>query len=116
MENRFEELASIMDFVDDVALEPKWRLVPWHSESRGDASSGVSGARNLDTLRARLAPVMLRRVRSEVLKQLPSRTDTRVPVELTALQQAEHEELRPPISRLLAKAHSRPCTTTRAPP
>src|SRR5690606_3128015 len=30
MENRFEELASIMDFVDDTALEPKWRLVPWH--------------------------------------------------------------------------------------
>ena len=110
MENRFEELASIMDFVDDVALEPKWRLVPWHSDSQGDAGSGVSGARNLDTLRLRLSPVMLRRVRSEVLKQLPSRTDTRVPVELTAPQHVEHDELRQPISRLLATARRRPLT------
>ena len=31
MENRLEELASIVEWVDDRALEPKWRLVPWHS-------------------------------------------------------------------------------------
>jgi SNF2 family DNA or RNA helicase len=32
MENRLEELASILDWVDDVALAPKWRLVPWYTQ------------------------------------------------------------------------------------
>ncbi|MEK7838192.1 MAG: SNF2-related protein, partial [candidate division NC10 bacterium] len=31
MENRLDELASIVEWVDDLALEPKWRLVPWHT-------------------------------------------------------------------------------------
>ena len=26
MENRIDELASIVEWVDDMALEPKWRL------------------------------------------------------------------------------------------
>jgi hypothetical protein len=68
MENRLEELASILDWVDDLALAPKWRLVPWYTVWSGDASAGgQAGARNLDTLRARIAPCVVRRVRREVL-------------------------------------------------
>ena len=86
------------------------RIVPWHSETLGDGARGVYGARNLDTLRTRLSDHMLRRVRRDVLSQLPSRTDTRVPVELTAAQQIEHDELRVPISRLLSIAGRRALT------
>ncbi len=68
MENRLEELASIVEWVDDRALEPKWRLTPWHS-AHGDGRREVVGARNLGELRARLAPVLLRRTRAEVLGQ-----------------------------------------------
>ncbi len=31
MENRLEELASIVEWVDDRALDPKWRRLPLHS-------------------------------------------------------------------------------------
>lgn len=110
MENRLDELASIVDFVDDVALEPKWRLVPFHTIATGDGGPGQHGARNLDVLRRRLSGCMLRRVRSEVLSQLPSRTDTRVPVELTAAQSEEHEALRQPIATLARTARRRPLT------
>ncbi|HEX9821351.1 MAG TPA: molybdopterin-dependent oxidoreductase [Methylomirabilota bacterium] len=79
MENRLDELASIVEWVDDLALEPKWRLAPWHT-TPVDGKTEVGGARNLDTLRTRLAGCMVRRVRAEVLSQLPARTDTRVPV------------------------------------
>ncbi len=102
MENRLDELASIVDFVDDLALEPKWRLTPLHSISEREGEGGRGGARNLDLLRARLAPVMLRRHRREVVAQLPDRTDTRVPVELTAAQREEHDALFRPIARLVA--------------
>ena len=106
MENRFDELASIMDFVDDLALEPKWRLVPFHTVMQA-GEKGPSGARNLDVLRARLAPAMLRRTRSTVLDQLPARTDTRVPVEMTEQQRSAHDELQRPIAEILARAEQR---------
>ena len=70
MENRLDELASIVEWVDDRALEPKWRLAPWYS-AHGDGRREVVGARNLGELRARLARVLLRRTRAEVLGQLP---------------------------------------------
>jgi SNF2 family DNA or RNA helicase len=110
MENRLEELASILDWVDDVALSPKWRLVPWYTRWEGDGGKGKAGARNLGTLRSRLEPCLLRRVRRDVLAQLPPRTDTRVPVELTPQQAEAHDDLNPLIARLLRVARSRPLT------
>lgn len=108
MENRFAELASIIDFVDDVALEPKWRLLPFHTTQTGDADRGTTGVKHLNVLRERLAPVMLRRVRKDVIAQLPSRTDTRVPVELTSVQRDAHDDLRRPIASLVNRAARRP--------
>ncbi len=107
MENRLDELASIMEWVDEPALEPRWRLASWHT-IRVDGSREVIGARHLDTLRARLAPSMLRRVRSEVLTQLPARRDVRVSVELGDAQRSAHAELDPPIAALLRKTERRP--------
>jgi hypothetical protein len=68
----------LVEWVDDHALEPKWRLAAWHTTPL-DGKAEIGGARNLDTLRTRLAPCMVRRVRHEVLSQLPARTDTRIP-------------------------------------
>jgi superfamily II DNA or RNA helicase len=106
MENRLDELASIVEWVDDRALEPKWRLAPWHS-SFADGKREVVGARNLDTLRARLEPVLLRRVRAEVLTQLPQRQDTVIPVDLSSEQREAHDELNQPIAKLAAIAGRR---------
>ncbi len=108
MENRFDELASIMDFVDDVAIEPKWRLTPLHAIERGDGAAGRGGARNLDVLRARLSGSMLRRIRRDVLTQLPPRTDTRVPVEMTDAQTLRHDEYTQPIAALVHRSARRP--------
>jgi len=109
MENRLDELASLMDWVDDMALEPKWRLAPWHT-SFADGRRVAVGARNLETLRARLAPSLLRRVRSEVLDQLPPRTDTAIPVAMTEDQLDAHDALSQPIAALARAAERRPLT------
>ncbi len=106
MENRLDELASIVEWVDDRALEPKWRMGPWHS-SFADGKREVVGARNLDDLRARLSPVLVRRVRAEVLAQLPPRQDTVIPVPLTDAQQEAHDELNQPIAKLASVARRR---------
>jgi len=109
MENRIEELASIVEWVDDMALEPKWRLGAFHS-IRADGRREVVGARNLDTIRDRLRHCMTRRIRQEVLDQLPPRTDTRVPVEMTAAQIDEHDALLQPILVLVQISLKRPLT------
>jgi superfamily II DNA or RNA helicase len=109
MENRIDELASIVEWVDDHALEPKWRLLPWHTQPVDDKGE-IGGARNLDTLRCRLRSCMVRRVRKEVLAQLPARTDTRVPVEMTPEQLGAHDELDRPILILVSIAKKRPLT------
>jgi superfamily II DNA or RNA helicase len=109
MENRIDELASIVEWVDEMALEPKWRLGAMHA-IRADGRHEVVGVRHLDTLRARLQGCMVRRVRQEVLDQLPPRTDTRVPVEMTGEQMEEHDALIQPIAALVAIAKKRPLT------
>jgi hypothetical protein len=100
MENRLEELASLLDWVDELALAPAWRLSP--------AFLTGHGARNLDRLRARLSPCVVRRRRQEVLRELPARTDTRVPIEITPQQREEHDQLSQPIAALVAQARIRP--------
>jgi superfamily II DNA or RNA helicase len=109
MENRLDELASIVEWVDDFALEPKWRLASWHT-TPVDGKIEIGGARNLDTLRTRLAACMVRRVRQEVLSQLPARTDTRIPVEMTPEQMDEHDAFNRPIAQILRRTRLRPLT------
>jgi superfamily II DNA or RNA helicase len=109
MENRIDELASIVEWVDDMALEPKWRLASFHS-IRADGKRDVVGARNLDTIRDRLRHCMVRRVRQDVLDQLPSRTDTRVPIEMTETQKTAHDDLIQPIAQLVQRSLKRPLT------
>ena len=109
MENRIDELASVVEWVDDMALEPKWRLSSLHS-IRADGRREVVGARNLDTIRDRLEPCMIRRVRQDVLDQLPSRTDTRVPIEMTEVQKEAHDDLSQPIASLVQRSLKRPLT------
>ena len=108
MENRLDDLASILDWVDDTALAPKWRLPAWHIRYEGDGMKARVGARNLETLRQRIDHCVVRRVRQEVLDQLPGRTDTRVSVPMTREQESEHGSLSAPIAQLAAIAQRRP--------
>jgi SNF2 family DNA or RNA helicase len=107
MENRLDDLASILDWVDDTALAPKWRLPAWHIRYEGDGMKARVGARNLETLRQRIGHCVVRRVRQDVLDQLPKRTDTRVSVPMTREQESEHVSLNQPIAQLAAIAQRR---------
>ncbi len=107
-ENRLDELASLLDLVDDRALHPLWRLEAWNLDDPTTVEQGR--VRGLRTLRERIAGAVLRRSRAEVLGQLPPRTDTRIPIELTEAQREAHEELTAPIARLAATAGRRPLT------
>ena len=107
LENRIEELCSIVEWLDSRALAPHWRFSCWHLISV-DGTAQIGGMQNVDTIRSRIEHVFLRRLRKDVLGELPSRTDTRVPVSLTPLQVEMHDELSLPIARLIGIKNKRP--------
>ena len=90
LENKLEELISIVQFVDQYRLGPTWKLM--HEHQVTDDGGRVTGYKGLDRIGQTLAPIMIRRRKSEVLTQLPSRTDQTVLVPMTEPQMALHQE------------------------
>jgi SNF2 family DNA or RNA helicase len=86
LENKLEELFSVVEFVDGRRLGPAFRFL--HEHRMEDEKGTLLGYRGLDRIHEQLAPVLLRRTRQQVLKELPERTDQVFRVPLTP-QQAE---------------------------
>jgi SNF2 family DNA or RNA helicase len=72
IENRLDDLYSIIEFIDDQRLGSAFRFLYRHRTT--DERGKVLGYKNLAELRTRLAPVLLRRTRASVALQLPERT------------------------------------------
>ena len=88
IENRIEELHSIVEFIDDRRLGPDFRFQHRH-RVLGD-NGRIKGYRKLDELRAHLQPVLLRRTRASVLGELPARTTDIIRIEPTGEQLEVH--------------------------
>jgi len=86
LENKLEELFSVVEFIDGRRLGPAFRFL--HEHRTEDENGKLIGYRGLDRIHDQLAPILLRRTRQEVLKDLPKRTDQILHVALTP-QQAE---------------------------
>ena len=90
LENKLEELISIVQFVDQHRLGPTWKLL--HEHQLKDEFGRVTGYTGLEKIGQTLAPILIRRRRSEVLTQLPSRTDQNLLVPMTEMQMVHHRE------------------------
>lgn len=101
IENRIEELHSIMEFVDRHHFGPLYRFV--HDYRITDEGGKLVGYQNLETVRNSLQSVMIRRRKSEVLKQLPERVDKNFFVPLTPQQAEIHFEQSEIVAKLVAK-------------
>ena len=101
LENKLEELYSIVQFVDERRFGPAFQFLQDHRVL--DERGNLVGYRQLETIRQKLEPIFLRRTRGEVLTQLPARTDSNVFVELSEAQRGPYEEQRTALARLLHK-------------
>jgi superfamily II DNA or RNA helicase len=101
LENKLEELVSIVQFVDQHRLGPTWKLL--HEHQVVDESGRVTGYKGLEKIGQTLAPVMIRRRKSEVLRQLPSRTDQTLLVPMTEMQMVHHQENADVVSRIVTR-------------
>ncbi len=101
LENKLEELISIVQFVDQYRLGPTWRLL--HEHQLKDDSGRVTGYTSLEKIGQTLAPIMIRRRKSEVLKQLPARADQILLVPMTELQMTYHQENAEIVTRIVQR-------------
>jgi superfamily II DNA or RNA helicase len=108
IENRIDELYSLMDFLEPRALGPLFRFN--RDFYQFDERGRPAGYRDLARLHERIAPYMLRRRKSDVETELPDRTDRQHFVKLTPKQQVAYDERNEIVSRLAALARRRPLT------
>lgn len=108
LENRLEDLYSLMQVVNPHVLGPLWKyLLDFHiTDERGK----VLGYRNLGELRKRIQSVMLRRDRRLVKDQLPDRIETRLDVPMNVKQRELHDSALSTAGHLAQIAKRRPLT------
>ena len=88
LENRLDELYSVVEFIDERRLGPAFRFFNRH---RTHTEKGkLLGYGKLGELRRDLAPILLRRTRQSVLRELPPRTTEMVRIAPTAAQAELH--------------------------
>jgi len=101
LENRLEELHSIVEFVDRFGLGPLFRFLAEHQHV--DDAGKVIGYHHLSQIAKSLAPILIRRTKNEVLKELPERLEKNYFVPMTDEQMKYHEENRETVARIVAK-------------
>ncbi|MFH1718721.1 MAG: DEAD/DEAH box helicase [Planctomycetota bacterium] len=101
LENRLEELHSIVEFVDRFHLGPLFRFLAEHQHLDDDGR--VIGYHNLSNIAKSLEPILVRRTKGQVLKELPERLEKNYFVPMTNEQMKYHEENRETVARIVNK-------------
>jgi SNF2 family DNA or RNA helicase len=103
LENRLDDLYSIVEFIDDRRLGPAFRF--FHRHRVVDEKGKVLGYTNLDELREHLRPILLRRTREAVMRELPPRTMQFVRIAPTAQQLDLHDAHKQVVATIVRKAY-----------
>ncbi len=108
LENRIDEIYSIVQFLDPELLGPLFRFNRefYHLDEKGRPV----GYRNLEALADRVSSVMLRRRKEDVEGQLPGRVDKTFFVPMTDAQRDFYDDYERMAARLASVAARRPLT------
>jgi len=101
LENKLEELYSIVQFTNPYTLGPFYRFI--HEHRVTDEKGKVTGYQDLNKIGKILSGTMIRRRKKDVLLQLPERMDKVLFVTMTEFQSKIHEEYRQYVAQLILK-------------
>lgn len=101
LENKLEELYSIMQFVDQFCLGPYYQFVD-QTVVKSDTGKVIS-YRNLNAIGERMKNVLIRRRKKDVALQLPGRMDKVLFVPMTEQQRDMHDEYQNVVAQLVYK-------------
>lgn len=94
IKNRTEELFSLLNFIDPKEWDNFHSFgLRYCAGYESNFGWDFKGASNLEELFQRISPYFLRRLKSDVLKDLPPKTFTVLPLALTEKQQKEYEKI-----------------------
>ncbi len=105
LENRLLDLYSIMNFIDPEVLAPQWEFSMNHCYFDKSKKNKITGYHNLQKLHERLNKHIIRREKSEVLKQLPALQELTVPIELHPFQYDMHAGYAKSLAGYINKKH-----------
>jgi SNF2 family DNA or RNA helicase len=103
IENRLIDLYSIVQFIDPNYLSPLWEFSYQHCYFDQTNKTKITGYYNLQQLNERLKPILIRREKRKVLKDLPNITEITVPITLHEEQQSYHASFAKGIASILRK-------------
>lgn len=98
LENRLEELHSIVEFIDRYKLGALFRFLAEHQIT--DDTTRVIGYKDLNKITATLSDILVRRKKADVLTQLPERIDQNFFVPATSQQMSIHQDFSEQVARL----------------
>lgn len=101
LENRIEELHSIVEYIDTYKLGPLFRFLDNHQVLDGNGK--LTGYKNLRTINKTLSDILIRRTKKEIISQLPGRVDKNFFVEMTPQQMTDHNSYYDIVTRLVSK-------------
>ncbi|MBF0103022.1 MAG: DEAD/DEAH box helicase family protein [Desulfobacterales bacterium] len=90
LENKLEDVYSIIQFLDPKLLSPLWKFAANHFMLSRDKKGKIIGYRNLEHLHDKLKSVVIRRRKEEVLSDLPNEIVNNYYIDLDEKQQKMH--------------------------
>jgi hypothetical protein len=90
LENKLEDVYSIVQFLDPYLLTPLWKFAADHFMIPRKKKTTIAGYKNLGKLQKKLKQLLIRRKKEEVLKELPREVVNNYYIDLSQEQQEIH--------------------------
>ena len=101
LENRLEELYSVMEFADNYCLGPYWQFKD--NCIVMDEGGKVVGYKNLNQVGETARQRLIRRTKKQVALQMPKRQDQNLFVPMTKEQRSRHDAYKEEVAKLVLK-------------
>lgn len=101
LENKLDELYSIVEFVDNFRLAPYYLFKDKHIIT--DETGKVLGYKNLNDIGKKLGDILIRRRKKDVKLQMPERSDKNLFIPMTNEQMEMHQEWQNQVRLLILK-------------
>lgn len=91
LENKLEDLYSIVQFSDPTLLTPLWAFAANHFNLSKTKKNKVLGYKNLDTVYDKIQPLLIRRKKEDVIDNLPEKIENNFYIDLSPEQEEIHQ-------------------------
>ena len=113
LENKLEDVYSIIQFLDPLMLTPLWQFAADHFMLSRKNKGKILGYRNLNKLHDKLQSIVIRRRKEEVLKELPNEIVNNYYLDLHDKQKKIHSGYLQALLPLLNKKYLTPMDVRR---